>query len=375
MMSAPLQRLCNILGGNTSRRVATMTPSDAQKDLSVAGSPRRPGTDVAEKEIDVASRLPRLAKSAMLMGENTTVLDPEVLHMVMQSCSPHDLAVLRRVCRAFKLHIDERPALWRPARKVICDAPAPSALPPLKGFVRQAADADEIQEGLTEAEWALHLFTGALETKRGYQAVPMLWLVDYKREWTKSHNKNMEIIGEFIREKERLGVDAKKRRVREFLRTPVCVGLLQAFRRDLEDIDYATLARAYPEIVDQAARAKSGDLSMLPRGYRLHSRDNIVCPTCHPPVKRAYTLDAKLKKIVYLEKGEPMVNWKEPKKYMIGDGIQNHYTAKHPNVKPPLLRVTFACSACPTTAKPRLYCNQGMIAHHHNAHGPINPAW
>ncbi|KAL1674310.1 hypothetical protein EV122DRAFT_293566 [Schizophyllum commune] len=374
-MSAPLQRLYNILGLNTSRRVATSAPSDAQKDLNDAGRPRKPGTNVTEQVMNIAPHLPQLANAAMLMGENTTVLGPEVLHMVMQNCSPHDLAVLRRVCRAFKQHIDERPALWRSARKAMCDAPEPSALPPLKGSRKQAADADEIHEGLTEAEWALHLFTGALETKRGYQAVPMLWLVDYKREWTKSHIKNMGIISEFIREKERLGVDAKKRRVREFLRTPVCVGLLRAFRRDLEDVDYATLARAYPEIVDQAARAKTGDLSMLPPGYRLHSRDNIVCPTCHPPVKREYTLDSKLKKIVYLEKGEPMLNRKEPKKYMIGDGIQNHYTAKHSSVKPPFLRVTFACGACPTAAKPRLYCNQGMIAHHHNAHGPINPAW
>ena len=113
----------------------------------------------------------------------------------MHKCSPHDLVVLRRVCRAFKQHIDAHPALWRSARKAICDAPEPSALP-LKG---QVSDADEIQEGLTEAEWALHLFTGAvssrpvlraspsltqnmqLEIKRGFQAVPMLWLVNYKR--------------------------------------------------------------------------------------------------------------------------------------------------------------------------------------------------
>ncbi|KAI4294557.1 hypothetical protein K525DRAFT_212385 [Schizophyllum commune Loenen D] len=333
---------------------------------------------------------PRLCKATMI-GENTTALGPEALNMVMQNCSPHDLVVLRRVCRAFKQHIDGQPALWRSARKAICDAPEPSALP-LKG---QLVDADEIQEGLTEAEWALHLFTGAvssgpvlrasrslihnmpLEIKRGFQAVPMRWLVEYQREWTRSHSWNLEIIGAFIREKEALNTSGRKKRMREFLRTPACIGLLQAFRRDLEDIDYATLARAYPEIVDQAACVKTGDLSMYPPGYRLHARDTTICPTCNPPqTARAYTVDTKLKKVVYLQdNGEPILDWKEPKRFMIGDEIQAHYAAEHPNIAPPFLRVTFACTACPTSARARLYCNASMISHQHRAHGPINPAW
>ncbi|KAI5829135.1 hypothetical protein K523DRAFT_275193 [Schizophyllum commune Tattone D] len=293
--------------------------------------------------------------------------------MVMHNCSPHDLVVLRRVCRTFKQHIDAQPALWRSARKAICDAPEPSALP-LKG---QLVDADEIQEGLAEAEWALHLFTGALEIKRGFQAVPMRWLVEYQREWTQSHSRNLEIIGAFIREKETLNTSGRKKRVRELLRTPACIGLLQAFRRDLEDVDYATLARTYPEIVDQAARVKTGDLSMYPPSYRLHARDTIICPTCNPPqTARAYTVDAELKKVVYLQdNGEPILDWKEPRKFMIGDEIQAHYVAEHPNVAPPFLRVTFACTACPTSARARLYCNASIISHQHNAHGPINPAW
>ena len=51
-------------------------------------------------------------------------------------------------------------------------------------------------------------------------------------------------IGAFIREKEALNTSGRKKRMREFLRTPACIGLLQAFRRDLEDIDYASASSA-----------------------------------------------------------------------------------------------------------------------------------
>ena len=51
-------------------------------------------------------------------------------------------------------------------------------------------------------------------------------------------------IGAFIREKETLNTSGRKKRMRELLRTPACIGLLQAFRRDLEDIDYASASLA-----------------------------------------------------------------------------------------------------------------------------------
>ena len=69
---------------------------------------------------------------------------------------------------------------------------------------------------------------------------------------------------------------------------------------------------------------------MYPPGYRLHARDIIICPTCNPSQPgRAYTVDAELKKIVYLQdNGEPILDWKEPKRFMIGDEIQAHYVAE-----------------------------------------------
>ena len=40
-------------------------------------------------------------------------------------------------------------------------------------------------------------------------------------------------------------------------------------------------------------------------------------------------MDAELKKIVYLQdNGEPILDWKEPKRFMIGDEIQAHYAAE-----------------------------------------------
>ncbi|KAL1700784.1 hypothetical protein EV121DRAFT_213505 [Schizophyllum commune] len=315
-----------------------------------------------------------------LLGENSSILDPEVLHMIMHNCSPHDLAILRQTCRAFRDHIDAKPALWRSARKSVAGAPEPIALPPkvtaTQAAGQQDAEMSDVTEATpTEAEWALHLFTGALETKRGFMVIPAQWFDSYNSQWNKSQKKNMALVGDFVREKERLGFDARKRRLRELMRTPSCLRLFQVFRRDLEDIDRASFDRAYPAMIDEAARAKTGDLSMIPAGFRFHARDKIACPQCHPPPAKPRPYKIVNKKLMYLgPDAQPIRGWKEPKKYMVTNGLKDHYEAKHPTTPHVFVQVTQPCVACPLrTAKVKLYCAQGMIAHQHNAHGPINP--
>ena len=85
----------------------------------------------------------------------------------MHNCSPHDLTILRQTCRAFRDHIDAKPALWRSARKSVAGAPEPTALPPkvtaAHATGQQDAEMSDVTEATpTEAEWALHLFTGAV---------------------------------------------------------------------------------------------------------------------------------------------------------------------------------------------------------------------
>ncbi|KAL1674311.1 hypothetical protein EV122DRAFT_282189 [Schizophyllum commune] len=381
MFRAPLQRLRDLLPAKGGGRRDATTQATALNVITLASS-------LSSMDLNQSLAPLRDVNPATLLGENSSILDPEVLHTVMQSCSPHDLAMLRQTCRAFREHIDAKPALWRSARKSVAGAPEPTALPPKASAGQPAAQSatqpaeqqdtemSDVEEIPTEAEWALHLFTGALEIKRGFMVIPGQWFDSYNSKWNKSHKKNIELIGDFVRDKEPLGFDARKRRVREFMRTPACLRLLQAFRRDLEDIDRASFERAYPAMVDEIARAKTGDLAMLPAGYRLHARDRVACPECHPPpaVPRPYKIIHK--KLMYLgPDGQPILGWKEPKKYMISNGLKDHYEAKHPTIPPALVPVTHPCVACPSRkAKVRLYCAQGMIAHHHKAHGPINPA-
>ncbi|KAL1743800.1 hypothetical protein HDZ31DRAFT_40092 [Schizophyllum fasciatum] len=318
-----------------------------------------------------------VSSSITMLGENTSMFNPEVLNMIMQNCSPHDLAVLRRVCRAFKTHLDEEPALWQSARMSVAEAPAPAAFY-LSSAVEDGEEVDNsYEEGeitrLNEAEWAIHLFTGALEHKRGGKSIPE-WVKRYGDEWHKSQEINIGSLSEFVREKEGLGVESRKKRVRELMRTPACLRMFRAFRRDLETPDYATFAREYPLFVDQAARARTGDLSMLPQGYQLHARDKIACPQCDGAPEEQRTYIIKDRKIVYTFNGKPVRSWKDPKKYVVSNGLKDHYTAKHKAVPFPWVQLMEPCSAC-RVPNPKLYCAQGMIAHQYKSHGPINPKW
>ncbi|KAL1755596.1 hypothetical protein FB107DRAFT_213237 [Schizophyllum commune] len=370
MFRTPLTRLRSLLptrrGGRRDGITVKQEPDAATLASSLSAMDLTPLRDV---------------DPATLLGENSSILDPEVLHMIMHNCSPLDLAMMRQTCRSFRDHIDAKPALWRSARKSVAGAPEPIALPPkvtaTQAAGQQDAEMSDVTEATpTEAEWALHLFTGALETKRGFMVIPAQWFDSYNSQWNKSQKKNMALVGDFVREKERLGFDARKRRLRELMRTPSCLRLFQVFRRDLEDIDRASFDRAYPAMVDEAARAKTGDLSMIPAGFRFHARDKIACPQCNPPPAkpRPYKV-INNKKLMYLgPDGQPVRGWKEPKKYMITNGLKDHYEAKHPTIPQVFVQVTQPCVACPSrTSKVKLYCAQGMIAHHHDAHGPINP--
>ncbi|KAI5891504.1 uncharacterized protein SCHCODRAFT_02702268 [Schizophyllum commune H4-8] len=297
-------------------------------------------------------------------AHQTTVffdLPVELMEMIFTNFSPRDLSIVRQVCTAFKdLASEDR--VWSAAKKNLLELPKPETW---NG------------EPLSEWMWATYVFTMEIRKKLSIDAPAYSnWVEVYEPAWKAADAENKDKIATFVQwDAKREGKVLPKKdithRTRLYMRMPACIVLFDAFRRDLEVIDYTSWTLALPTILQQANLVGAGDITELPEGYMVAESDMVVCPACAAESgESAKSTDTKPQAVKRADKARP---WRWEGSRIPVKGLYDHYVAKHVDLAPPTIPNLFiGCELCPL--KSQTYSGPGIIAHMRRVHGVVNPS-
>ncbi|KAL1672811.1 hypothetical protein EV122DRAFT_223966 [Schizophyllum commune] len=285
----------------------------------------------------------------------------ELMEMVFTNFSPRDLSIVRQVCTAFNdLASEDR--VWSAAKVNLLQLPKPDTW---NG------------EPLSEWRWAAHVFTMEIRKKHSVD-VPAYgnWVEVYEPAWKAADAENKDKIAKFVQwDAKREGKVLTKKdithRTRLYMRMPACVVLFDAFRRDLEVIDYTSWTLALPYILQQANLVGAGDITELPEGFMLAESDMVVCPACAAESgDSAKSTTSKPQAVKRADNARP---WRWEGSRIRVKGLYDHYVLKHADLAPPTIPSLFiGCELCPL--KSQTYSGPGILAHIRCVHGVVNPS-
>ncbi|KAI5891485.1 uncharacterized protein SCHCODRAFT_02749494 [Schizophyllum commune H4-8] len=291
-------------------------------------------------------------------GLKPTNLPLELQVQVLRQCSPKDLLALSQTCSTFQTILDDRADIWADARMYL-GAPAPP------GTLKDHGPVD------SERAWAAYLFTGALDLLID---APPDWALLYTQNWIKADEQNASKIRTFLSEEPFKELEVKVT-FAQIMRTPTGRALFDAFRRDVEVIDYASWTLVLPSMLRELGLIASCILSASPRGFRPDELDRVICPDCCPdPTNFRHALNALPARISKRK-------WFALNTVTVGS-LTHHYQEKHPGLLlvSPILRIPRLayCTIC-LSAPGVQHCyhvpynSRGLTCHERMCHGPINP--
>ncbi|KAI5891493.1 uncharacterized protein SCHCODRAFT_02504324 [Schizophyllum commune H4-8] len=292
----------------------------------------------------------------------------ETLLMILEASSPACLIVMGQTCRTFRHHLATRPGIWARARACI-GAPAPATL---------------IGHSLAAMEkaWATELFVGALDA---CAVVPPQWLQQYSEIWNIKERENRLRVKQFLREPPFAALQKTPVTFQEIMRTPTCQKLVHAFRRDLRVVDLASWTLALPFMLRELGLIASCTPSSVPRAFRFHDLDRIICPVCYP------FSDAFRLSMDHLPCRESKKRWFAANTVNV-ESLNSHFFEKHSellfghdcgqglDIIPQIPLYTY-CTTCLHASDPSIryqasrkpFTSRGLIWHERDYHGPVNP--
>ncbi|KAL1672815.1 hypothetical protein EV122DRAFT_283608 [Schizophyllum commune] len=289
-----------------------------------------------------------------------TSLSLDTLLNIMRYCSPLDLVAMRGTCKTFQSALDNAPIAWCIARENLHNAPPPPS--PM----------------CSEWAWATRMFTDALER---VHELPLEWQASYTAEWMLAHASILTSLEKYVREdgKRNAPAAAMKRAVQWYMRSPTCLALVLAHRRDLKPLNASAWKAALPWIHRDLALLATCDPARVPYGFPYYENDRVLCPACHPDPAAARV------------HADDLPNWSMKREWfdnnvVIVDVLYEHYFEKHNMLLTtgglnviPRLDIYTRCAAClrrPWQGRPRsseVLTYSGMVNHNRRFHGVVNP--
>ncbi|KAL1731974.1 hypothetical protein EV714DRAFT_271285 [Schizophyllum commune] len=282
-------------------------------------------------------------------------LPVELLEMIFMNLSPRDLVSVRPVCTGFDA-LASKPRISNAAKENLLGLPKPATY---NG------------EPLSDWKWRTHVFTMIPRKPHIVHPGYNIWVGQYETAWKAvepaiKHNISLFVRWDANANKETLSRKGVVRRTRLYMRMPACITLFEAFRRDLEVIDYASWSLALPTILRQVNQVGAGDISDMPEGFMLAEEDKVVCPAC------AAGSEGSGQTATY-ERADQVRPWRRDESRIEVKGLYDHYVARHPDLVPPSVPNLFVgCELCPL--KSQTYSGPGILAHKRHVHGVVNPA-
>ncbi|KAI4522225.1 hypothetical protein K525DRAFT_283979 [Schizophyllum commune Loenen D] len=283
-------------------------------------------------------------------------LPVELLEMIFMNLSPRDLVSVRPVCTGFNA-LASKPRIRNAARENLLGLPKPETY---NG------------ELLSDSKFAMIVFTTSPRKPHIDHPRYNIWVGQYETAWKARETAIKQQIALFARwdansKEKSLSLKDVVRRTRLYMRMPACITLFEAFRRDLEVIDYASWSLALPTILRQVNQVGAGDISNMPEGFMLAEEDKVVCPAC------AAESEGSGQSATYYERADQVRPWRRDESRIEVKGLYDHYVARHPDLVPPSVPNLFVgCELC--HLKSQTYSGPGILAHKRHVHGVVNPA-